>query len=63
MFGRRGSPHHFTTFIGGFVLWIAIYIKHIDTIYGYIDNVFSFKVEDHKSWYEPYHCLFPDKQR
>jgi hypothetical protein len=60
-FGGRGSPRSFTTFIGC-VLWMAIFVKLIECIYGYIDDAFSFDVQGDVLWYEPYRCYFPSKQ-
>ena len=42
--------------IMGLVLWIAIFIKSIADLLGYIDDNFSFDEEGNVMWYEPYHC-------
>ena len=46
----------------GLVLWIAIFIKLILDLFGYIDNNFSFDEEGNIQWYEPYKCYYPAKQ-
>ena len=46
----------------GLVLWIAIFIKRIPDLFGYIDDNFSFDEEGNVLWYEPYKCYYPAKQ-
>jgi hypothetical protein len=60
-FGGRGSCRHYTSFMG-LVLWIAIFVKSIDDLFGYIDDNFSFDEEGKVIWYEPYQCYYPSKQ-
>ena len=60
-FGRRGSCRDYTAFMG-LVLWIAIVVKSILDIFGYIDDNFSFEEEGKVTWYAPYHCYYPSKQ-
>ena len=60
-FGGRGSCRDYTAFMG-LVLWIAIFIKMIMDLFGYIDNNFSFDEEGNVMWYEPYQCYYPTKQ-
>jgi hypothetical protein len=60
-FGGRGSCRDYTAFMG-LVLWIAIFIKSIPDIFGYIDDNFSFEEEGKVTWYPPYQCYYPSKQ-
>lgn len=60
-FGGRGSCGDYTAFMG-LVLWIAIFIKCILDLFGYIDDNFSFDEEGNVIWYEPYQCYYPSKQ-
>jgi hypothetical protein len=46
----------------GLVLWIAIFIKLLADLFGYIDDNFSFDEEGNVTWYEPYQCYYPAKQ-
>ena len=49
-FGGRGSCRDYTSFMG-LVLWIAIFIKFITDLFGYIDDNFSFDEEGNVLWY------------
>ena len=60
-FGGRGSCRDYTAFMG-LVLWIAIFIKFISDLFGYIDDNFGFDEEGNVLWYEPYQCYYPAKQ-
>ena len=60
-FGGRGSCRDYTAFMG-LVIWIAIFIKLLSDIFGYIDDNFSFDEEGNVTWYEPYQCYYPAKQ-
>ena len=60
-FGGRGSCRAYTSFMG-FVLWVAIFVKHLVDLFGYIDDNFSFKEEGKVEWYAPYQCYYPTKQ-
>ena len=60
-FGGRGLCRDYTSFMG-LVLWIAIFIKFISDLFGYIDNNFGFDEEGNVMWYEPYCCYYPTKQ-
>jgi hypothetical protein len=60
-FGGRGSCRDYTAFMG-LVLWIAIFIKLLEDLFGYIDDNFSFDEEGNVMWYEPYRCYYPAKQ-
>ena len=60
-FGGRGSCKDYTCFMG-LVLWIAIFVKCLTDLLGYIDNNFSFDEEGSVEWYGPYHCYYPTKQ-
>ena len=46
----------------GLVLWIAIFVKYLADLFGYIDDNFSFDVDGNVLWYEPYRCYYPTKQ-
>ena len=46
----------------GLELWIAIIIKSIPDIFGYINDNFSFEEEGKVTWYVPYQCYYPSKQ-
>jgi hypothetical protein len=60
-FGGRGSCRDYTAFMG-LVLWIAIFIKKLLDLFGYIDDNFSFEEEGRVSWYAPHQCYYPLKQ-
>jgi hypothetical protein len=60
-FGGRGLCRDYTSFMG-LVLWIAIFIKCLEDLLGYIDDNFSFDEDGNVMWYEPYCCYFPTKQ-
>lgn len=60
-FRGRGSCRDFTAFMN-LVLWIAIFIKFLTDLFGYIDNGFSFDEEGNVLWYEPYRCYYPSIQ-
>jgi hypothetical protein len=60
-FGGRGSCRDYTAFMG-LVLWIAIFVKLLADLFGYIDDNFSFDEEGNVAWYEPYGCYYPSKQ-
>ena len=60
-FGGRGSCHDYTAFMG-LVLWIAIFVRFITDLFGYIDDNFGFDEDGCVMWYEPYHCYYPSKQ-
>ena len=59
--GGRGSCRDYTAFIG-LVLWIAIFVKLLIDLFGYIDDNFGFDEEGNVIWYEPYQCYYPAKQ-
>ena len=60
-FGGRGSCCDYTAFMG-LVLWIAIFIKFIADLFGYIDDNFGFNEERNVMWYRHYQCYYPTKQ-
>jgi hypothetical protein len=60
-FGGRGACRHYTAFMG-LVLWIAIFVKFIVDLFGYIDDNFGFDEEGRVLWYAPYQCYYPSKQ-
>src|SRR6202522_4109674 len=60
-FGGRGSCRDSTCFMG-LVLWIAIFIKSFEDLFGYIDDNFSFEEDGNVMWYDPYQCYYPTKR-
>jgi hypothetical protein len=60
-FGGRGSCRDYTAFME-LVLWIAIFVKLLADLFGYIDDNFSFDEEGNVTWYRPYQCYYPAKQ-
>jgi hypothetical protein len=60
-FGGRGSCRDYTAFMG-LVLWIAIFVKLLEDLFGYIDDNFSFEEEGNVTWYQRYQCYYPAKQ-
>ncbi|KAF8901689.1 hypothetical protein CPB84DRAFT_1846686 [Gymnopilus junonius] len=60
-FGNSGSAITWIDFIA-LVIWIAVFIKLIDDLFDYSDDAFSFEIEGHMLWYEPYSKFFPAKQ-
>jgi hypothetical protein len=60
-FGSRASGWVWASFIS-LVLWIAIKIKNIDDILGYVDDDFSWDFAENIRYYLPYEKYLPDKQ-
>ena len=60
-FSGRASCRDYTAFIG-LVLWIAIFIKLLEELFGYIDDNFGFDEEGNIVSYGPYQCYYPSKQ-
>jgi hypothetical protein len=60
-FGGRGSCRDYTAFMG-LVIWVAIFMKLLEDLFGYIDDNFSFEEDGKVLWYEPYRCYYPAKQ-
>jgi hypothetical protein len=60
-FGGRESCRDYTAFMG-LVLWVAIFIKFLADLFGYINDNFSFDEEWNVTWYTPYQCYYPSKQ-
>jgi hypothetical protein len=60
-FGSGPAGRIWVCFIS-LVLWIAIYIKHLTDLFGYVDDEFSWEFADNMCWYEPYHKPMPAKQ-
>ena len=60
-FGGRASCRDYTAFMG-LVLWIAIVVKLLEDLFGYIDDNFGFDEEGNVIWYGPYQCYYPSKQ-
>ena len=60
-FGNQGAGCLWITFFG-LVLWIAVVIKHIEDLFAYVDDAFSWEFADSMSYYHPYKKLLPTKQ-
>jgi hypothetical protein len=60
-FGGQGSCRDYMAFMG-LVLWVAIFVKALQDLFGYIDDNFSFDEEGNMLWYENYQCYYPAKQ-
>ena len=60
-FGNRGAGRLWITFFG-LVLWITIIIKHIEDLFAYVDDAFSWEFADSMAYYHPYKKLLPTKQ-
>lgn len=60
-FGWRGAGGLWGCFFG-LVMWIAIHIESILDLFAYVDDTFSWDLEDNLLRYEPYSTSFPAKQ-
>ncbi|KAI0374164.1 DNA/RNA polymerase [Pilatotrama ljubarskyi] len=60
-FGNRGSPDLFTTFMA-LVLWIAINVRDIHWLLAYMDDAFSWEVQQQLVIYRPYEVALPAAQ-
>ncbi|KAJ7161680.1 hypothetical protein C8R46DRAFT_1037880 [Mycena filopes] len=60
-FGCSASPPIWTTF-AGFVLWIAMVIWQIASLYAYMDDFFSAQLAADLLYYAPYKRQFPANQ-
>jgi hypothetical protein len=60
-FGNRAAGRVWGCFIG-LVLWIAIFIKGLDDMLGYVDDIFSWELASNTLWYDPYNKRLPAKQ-
>ncbi|KAI5823363.1 hypothetical protein K523DRAFT_286898 [Schizophyllum commune Tattone D] len=60
-FGGRGSGRIWCTFFG-LVLWIAIFVRLLEDLLGYVDDVFSWEFAANLEYYEPYGERYPAKQ-
>ena len=60
-FGSRAGGWVWASFIS-LVLWIAIKVKNIDDILGYVDDDYSWDFAGHTRYYSPYGKYLPDKQ-
>src|ERR1700690_1562812 len=61
IWGGRTARHIFCSFMG-LVLWIAIKIKHLEDLFAYVDDAFSWDFEGNLDLYEPYQAFLPEKQ-
>lgn len=46
----------------GVVLWIAIFVRHLEDLFAYVDDTFLWEFADNMTWYEPYGKYLPTKQ-
>ncbi|KAJ6493725.1 hypothetical protein C8R47DRAFT_1044184 [Mycena vitilis] len=60
-FGSSASPPIWTTF-AGLVLWIAMVVYHIATLFAYMDDFFSAQLASDTLYYEPYGRFYPSSQ-
>jgi hypothetical protein len=60
-FGSRAGGWVWGSFIS-LVLWIAIKVKKIDDLLGYVDNDFSWEFADNMCYYQKYDKYLPAKQ-
>jgi hypothetical protein len=60
-FGNRAGGWVWASFIS-LVLWIAIKVKNIDDLLGYVDDDFSWDFADNTRYYPRYGKNLPDKQ-
>jgi hypothetical protein len=60
-FGSSGSPRNWFSVVG-LILWIAIYIKLIEFLFDFVDDAYSWELENNTMLYKPYNKLLPKKQ-
>ncbi|PBK83568.1 hypothetical protein ARMGADRAFT_1048413 [Armillaria gallica] len=60
-FGSCASPQNWAS-IMGLVIWVAIFVKSILDLFCYVDDTWSWEIEDELTWYEPYQCFYLTKQ-
>jgi hypothetical protein len=60
-FGGGAAGRIWWSFIAP-VLWIAIHVKSIPDVFGYVDDEFSWEFASNVSWYTPYNKFMPTKQ-
>lgn len=60
-FGSRAGGWVWGSFIS-LVLWIAIKVKKIEDLLGYVDDDFSWDFAGNTRYYRPYHKYLPEKQ-
>jgi hypothetical protein len=60
-FGNRAGGRIYGAF-AGLMLWIAIFVKQIGDLLGYVDDDYSWDFEDSLVWYPPYKQFYPEKQ-
>ncbi|KAF8573412.1 hypothetical protein K439DRAFT_1625101 [Ramaria rubella] len=61
VFGSRMSPRIWCTFFG-LVIWIAIHVIHIADVLHYMDDTWSYEMNETLMLYEPYESYYPLKQ-
>jgi hypothetical protein len=61
IWGNRAAGNIFCSFMG-LVLWIAIKVKHLEDLFAYVDDAFSWDFEGNLEFYEPYEAFIPEKQ-
>jgi hypothetical protein len=60
-FGTRSAARVWCTFMG-LVAWIAIHVKNIHDLLHYMDDAWSYDLDPHLHFYEPYGEFYPAKQ-
>ena len=61
VFGNAGMVRAFCAFFGA-VIWIAINVWSVDTLFHYIDDANGYDDNEELVLYEPYGDLYPEKQ-
>jgi hypothetical protein len=60
-FGGAGSCKIWLSFMA-LVIWIAIFIKHLDALKLYVDDTYGFECTSKMAYYAPYSTWYPAKQ-
>ncbi|KIJ32474.1 hypothetical protein M422DRAFT_184433, partial [Sphaerobolus stellatus SS14] len=61
VFGNHGAPNIWCSLMA-LVVWIAIFIKHIEDLLHYMDNAFCYDMDPALEFYAPYNSHYPKKQ-
>ncbi|KAF8585603.1 hypothetical protein K439DRAFT_1615876 [Ramaria rubella] len=61
VFGSRTSPRMWCTFFG-LVIWITIYVRSIPDLLHYMDDMWSYDMDEKLIYYAPYDSFYPWKQ-
>jgi hypothetical protein len=60
-FGQRASPRIWCLFMG-LVVWIVIHKRGVDHLLHYMDDTWSYDLDEQLGFYLPYQAFFPKKQ-